>query len=196
MKLGDIVYHLASREAKPNKVMKSKVLPFLLENNVKKALDYGCGKYLRDSLLLAESGIRVDAVDVPEQVERIGKDIASRVHSVSACIPSSGYDAALLNYVIQVIPLQEKRMAVMADVYDSIRKGGYLVLSLRTEADIERCVKPGYIPFNDGYVSPNTHTFVRPYSKEEAESLLASFGWGIAKLFHKKSMHFIAIAQK
>ena len=136
--LTDSVYHNTSRMTKPNKVMREKVLLFLKEQDVKTILDFGCGKFLRDAVFLAEQGFVVDAVDLEEQVQRVSFEKSKLIHSLSIKIPNNNYDAAMLNFIIQVLPTEEQRQEVLGRIYDTIKDEGYLVLSLRTLNDINR----------------------------------------------------------
>jgi len=108
-KLEEVVYAPSSRKTKPNKIMREEILPFFKENNVKTILDYGCGRFLRDSLFLTENGFAVDAVDLEEQVRNIKPEKSKLINSLSTEIPDNNYDASLLNFVIQVLPTEKQR---------------------------------------------------------------------------------------
>ena len=93
---------------KPNKVMREKILPFLKEQDVKTILDFGCGKFLRDAVFLAEQGFEVDAVDLEEQVQRVSLEKSKLIHSLSTKIPNNNYDATMLNFIIKSCQLKNK----------------------------------------------------------------------------------------
>jgi 2-polyprenyl-3-methyl-5-hydroxy-6-metoxy-1,4-benzoquinol methylase len=177
--------------------MREKILPFFKEHNVEKVLDFGCGRYLRDSLLLAKHHIFVDAVDLEEQIRRIEPKKSRRVHSLSAEIIDKEYDATLLNFVIQVLPTQEQRTEILEKVYNAIKAEGYLVLSVRNPKDIRHSVKPRGIPFNDGFMvkKNNAYTFVKTYEKKEVESVLNSLDLTTIRIF-STSDSYIALARK
>lgn len=195
--LENIAYHCSSCQTKPNIVMREKILPFFKEHNVEKVLDFGCGRYLRDSLLLAKHHIFVDAVDLEEQIRRIEPKKSRRVHSLSAEIIDKEYDATLLNFVIQVLPTQEQRTEILEKVYNAIKAEGYLVLSVRNPKDIRHSVKPRGIPFNDGFMvkKNNAYTFVKTYEKKEVESVLNSLDLTTIRIF-STSDSYIALARK
>ena len=193
--LDKIAYHLSSSKTKPNKMMREEVLPFLLENNVQKILDYGCGKFLRDSLLLTENGFEVDAVDMEEQIEIIDKEKAKRMHGLSTKIKDNNYDAALLNFVLQVLPTEKQRKETLKNVYNAIRKGGYLIFSLRNTWDIKKYAEPSGIPFKDGFVMEKTNTFVRGYTKKELTEILRSLNMDIIRI-HSSSVSYVSISKK
>ncbi len=195
--LEDIAYHLSSTKTKPNKIMREEILPFFTKQQISKVLDYGCGKYLRDALFLTREGFVVDAVDTEEQVLRIDESLANELSALASDIPSDKYDAALLNFVIQVLPTHEQRMDVLEKVSASLKTGGYLVLSLRNQNDINTYVKPKGQPFNDGYIMgrKDRFTFVRAYDKSEIRCILTSLDMRIVKMFRTPSSH-ICLGQK
>ncbi len=195
--LDDIAYHLSSSKTKPNKIMRENILPFLQEQDVKRVLDYGCGKYLRDSSFLAKHNFIVDAVDIEEQVQRIDQEKAQLIHNVSTEITNNNYDAALLNFVIQVLPTEKQREEILEKVYEAIKKDGYLVLSLRNPRDIKHCVKANGTPFNDGFLMKkgSYYTFVRGYEREEIENMLDSFNLRVVQIY-RTCDSFITLSQK
>lgn len=195
--LENIAYHCTSCQTKPNVVMRKKILPFFKEHNVEKVLDFGCGRYLRDSLLLAKHHIFVDAVDLEEQIRRIDPRKSRRVHSLSTEISDKNYDATLLNFVIQVLPTQEQRTEILEKVYSVIKDEGYLVLSVRNPRDIRHSVKPKGVPFKDGFLlkKNSDYTFVKTYEKKEVESALNSLDLAIIHIFSTPDS-YIALAQK
>lgn len=155
--------------------MRERVLPFLQGQDARRVLDYGCGRYLRDSAFLAVNGFTVDAVDLEEQVRRIDEERVRLVKSVSSSINESNYDAALLNFVLQVLPTEEQRQDVLSKVYSAIKPQGYLILSLRNKRDMKHCVESNGTPYNDGFLMRRGKalTFVRGYEREEVERMLS-----------------------
>lgn len=195
--LENIAYHLTSMQTKPNVVTREKILPFFREHDVEKVLDFGCGRYLRDSLLLAKHGISVDAVDLEEQIRRIDPRKSKCIHSLSTDILDKNYDATLLNFVIQVLPTQEQRADILEMVRAATRDEGYFVLSVRNSKDIRHFVKPKGLPFNDGFLMRRNggYTFVKTYEKSEVEGILNSLDLTIICIF-STSDSYIALAQK
>ncbi|MBU2638501.1 MAG: methyltransferase domain-containing protein [Nanoarchaeota archaeon] len=195
MDLEQIAYPLTSCKTKPNKIMRERILPFLQEHDVKRVLDYGCGRYLRDSAFLAENGFTVDAVDLEEQVENIDSERVRFVKSVSSSINESNYDAALLNFVLQVLPTEEQRQKVLSKVCAVIKPDGYLVLSLRNQRDMKHCVEHQGTPYNDGFLMRRgkQYTFVRGYEREEVEAILSKMD--IVEII-RTCDSFITISQK
>lgn len=195
--LEKIIYHSTSIHTKPNKIMREKILPFFEEKNVKKVLDYGCGGYLKDSLFLTTKGLVVDAVDLEEQIKRVDPKKSRLVNSLTTEIISNNYDAALLNFVLNVIPTQEQRQAILEKVYNAIKAEGYLVLSLRNSRDIRHYVEQKGIPFNDGFLMKRhgNYTFAKGYKKDEIEDLLTPHNLNILKIY-SASNSYIILSQK
>ncbi len=150
--------------------MKEKIVPYLKKENVIRVLDYGCGKFLRDSLYLTTKGFIVDSVDIPSQIKRMSLEKILKINEVSPNIPEKDYDAALLNYVLQVIETPEKRKKVLKKVLSSVKEKGCLVLSLRNRKSVKNLKNP--IRYNDGYITQDK-TFVRGYTQKEAEKILS-----------------------
>ena len=194
--LKEITYHLTSTQTKPNKVMKEKVVPYFLEHDVKTVLDYGCGKYLRDSVYLSKEGFIVDAVDLEEQVQRIELEKAKLINNVSTKnLYKNYYDASLLNFVLQVLPTKKQRENVLEEVCSAIKDEGYLVLSLMNQNYLTRC--ENRISFKDGFI---THrgmycTFIKTYERTEIEKLLNKSHLKIINIT-KIGDSFITLSQK
>lgn len=195
MKLEDIVYAPSSTRTVPNKMMKENVAPFLRRHNVETVLDYGCGRFLRDSVYLTKRGFKVDAVDLEEQVKIIDKSKSKLINSLGTEIRDNNYDAALLNFILQVIPREEKRDEILKNVCSAVKEGGFLIVSLRNQWDINNYVKPNGMKFNDGYVLSRTKTFVRGYSLKEMKELLASASLTLLEL-HYSRVSYVSISQK
>lgn len=193
--LDDILYSPSSRKTKPNRMMRENILPFFKEHNVEKVLDYGCGRFLRDSLFLAENGFTVDAVDLEEQVRNINPEKSKLINSLSTEIQGNNYDASLLNFVIQVLPTEKQRQEVLEKVYNAIKEGGFFVLSLRTQKDIGRYAKQRGIKFMDGYVLKGSKTFVRAYNMKQVKEILESLNLDIIEIY-RSSMSYVALAEK
>ncbi len=197
--LEDIAYYLTSSQTKPNRIMREQILSFFQDKDIKNVLDYGCGRFLRDSLFLANSEIKVDAVDLEEQIKRIDSEKFKHkyINSISPNIPNTNYDTALLNFVIQVLPLEEQRNKILKKVYSVIKEKGYLVLSVRNQRDIKHSVQNTGIPYNHGFLmrKGNKYTFVRGYEREEIEDILNSLDLHILQI-HRTCDSYITLSQK
>lgn len=192
----ELDYHKTARKTKPNKIMREEIVPFFKQKNVESVLDFGCGPFLRDSLYLARRGFVVCAVDLPEQIKRVDVEraLSEGLNSVSSKIPLKQYDAAMLNFVIQVIEEPKKRIDLLKMVCEPVRQEGYLVLSARRKEEVERTKKPSWKPLNDGYVTMQ-NTFVRGYEQRELEEVLLSLEMKPIKTY-KTSSSLITLNQK
>jgi hypothetical protein len=197
--LDNIAYHLTSTKTKPNITMREEILPFFEGQGlcVRDILDFGCGRYMRDSLLLTKNGFHVDAVELEEQIKRIDSRKAKRINNLSTEIMHGNYDATLLNFVIQVLPTQEQRNEILEKVRSAVKYDGYFVLSVRNQNDWRHLVKPKGRPFNDGFLMEknNAYTFVKLYEKKEVETILDSLELKVLDIF-STSDSYIALAQK
>jgi len=109
-----------------------------------KVLDYGCG-YGADVRWLKGKGVDVEGYDpyFPEW------DIN---------ITGKLYDTILLNYVLNVLPPEERR-AVASDAVAHLKPGGTIIVGVRMRDEIERLARRyGWMPHEDGYLT-GTHTF-------------------------------------
>jgi hypothetical protein len=195
--LEDIVYHLTSNKSKPNKIMKTRILSFFKQNKIARVLDYGCGKFLRDSILFSERGMIVDAVDIEKQIERIGKEKSRLINSISDKINHNNYDAALLNFVLQVIPIKKQRERILEKVCNATKNEGYIVLSLRNKKDLLRFSEDKKIRFKDGLLMTKGkyYTFVKGYDKEEIMSILKRFNLKQIDMY-QAGYSYITLSQK
>ena len=197
VKLEELAYHLSSTRPTPNRVMRERIMPFLREHGVRTVLDFGCGKYLRDARFLTQHGFLVDAVDLEAQIERIEPGLATLVRSLSTAPARNHYDAALLNFVLQVLPTKNQRDAVLTTVGLRVRDNGYLVLSLRNQRDMNDGPELRGIRFRDGFLMRrgSYYTFVRGYSKDEVEAFFSRSHFSVLRVTTTCYSH-IAVGQK
>ncbi len=196
--LEEFVYASTSREIKPSKATKEMVLPFFVGQGIRKVLDYGCGRFLRDSVYLAENSLIVDAIDLPEQLGRINPLLIQKIQNLSDAPVQSDYDAVLLNFVLQVLPFENQREEVLNKAISLVKSGGYLVLSLRNKSEIKcNFAKKKGIPYNDGFVIQNGihKTFVRGYTKKEMEEIILNHNLKIIQ-FSRTYASFVSINRK
>ena len=163
------------------------------ERSVETILDYGCGKFLRDSIYLSNEGFVVDSVDISEQLDRMDlEDLLNQgVNSISSEILGKNYDVCLLNYVIQVVETESKRDKILDNVCDSIKPTGYLIISSRSKKEVNSTYKN---KFEDGYIT-RLGTFIKGFNEEEVESLINERNLKTL-ITHKMGQGFLKIAQK
>lgn len=129
-------------------------------------LDYGAGKG-KDTEYLKQKGHSVVAYDpyfFPDKPDRTAK-----------------FDRVLLNYVINVIPSQGERDAVLAEVRDRLRDGGLAVVSVLKDSEIAARVRnePGeYRRHSDGWIDSD-NAFEHGFTREELAAQLRRNGLDI-----------------
>ncbi|NIM94971.1 MAG: hypothetical protein GTO18_14820 [Anaerolineales bacterium] len=111
----------------PNKVLLEEVIPFFKRKKVHRILDFGAGA-LRHTIPLLEAGFEVCAVEFEKGFSRpkcqIALAEARDYHNFSALIwpddfikDTRKFDAALLIYVLQTMPIKKEREAVIKYIY-------------------------------------------------------------------------------
>ena len=155
------------------------VIPFLQRHGVQTIVDFGAGA-LRHTIPLLTAGFLVCAVEFEEAFARPAcKKVlqqAKQYPGFSALIwprefrrDSRRFDAALLSYVVQVMPVPAERSLVLALLKKKLKKGGFILYMSRNGQPIpdkrSRC--------GDGYyMNPQrkVHTFYREFSTEETHT--------------------------
>lgn len=100
--------------------------------------------------------------------------------------PASGekFDWVLFNYVLNVIPSRQDRDAALEDIHKLVAPGGHLLVSTRTEKDVEQQRRPGWKHYHDGWLTPH-QTFQHGYTREELERQLAGHGFKVQKFLNE-----------
>jgi hypothetical protein len=151
------------------------VIPFLQRHDVQSIVDFGAGA-LRHTMPLLAAGFQVCAVEFQEAFARPAckkaLQQARRYHGFSALIwprefrrDSRKFDAALLSYVVQIMPVPDERDLVLAMLKKKLKKGGFILYLSRYGQPL-----PGkQFECGDGhFMGPRrkTHTFYREFSTE------------------------------
>lgn len=200
MKNVEIKPHLSScYSPKPTMSVRESVT-FLENENARTIIDVGAGK-LRNSLYLGDIGFEITAQDLKEALDgqqvKINKAIEQ--NRIKGCTDSlicdTKYDAALCNYVVNVIPEKEERENLIYRINDLLKDGGLLVFDARADRYyVERGRK-----YKDGYLMKwgKAFTFQRTYGLKEVEKLLFDHNFEIEKVFKKyKSVSLLARKNK
>jgi hypothetical protein len=179
----------------PNKAI-TEVVDFFVRKKVKKVIDFGAGA-LRHTLPLLKAGIQVCAVDFEEQYVNCDskrvccakRQDAERDPNFSALVyprdfmdDERTFDAALLCYTLQGMPLVKERQRVLALLYKKLADRSYLVWMSRF-GDAKglpevQCVEDGHYKFPVG----ERHSFYREYTNEVIHRMMLEIGW--RKRFH------------
>lgn len=124
--------------------------------------DWGCGKGM-DSEWLISLGYRVISYDPYHNPQKTPDSINF-----------SEISTILLNYVLNVIESQEERSALLRSITYYAKKGTTVVISVRSEKDIENSKKSDWIAHDDGYITTR-RTFQKGYSMEEVVAISSNF---------------------
>ncbi len=124
----------------PNKVV-TELTTFLKHRNVERILDFGAGA-LRHTLPLLDAGFQVCAVEFEECFARPTSSVAlsearkypnfsTLIYPKDFIRDTRRFDAALLRYVLQTMPLHEERRSVVKYIYKKLREDSYLLYMSR-----------------------------------------------------------------
>ena len=171
----------------PNKILAETVVPFFSRKRVDRVVDFGAGA-LRHCFPLLRAGIQVCAVEFEEQFSRpscsAARKKAERSGNFSTLIwpkdfrdDNRRFDAALLCYVLQTMPIPDERDLVMKLLRKKLTGNSYLLWMSRF-GQIQNVPKDQEV--GDGYFMSPDHelkSFVREFTTEETHKMMESFGF-------------------
>jgi hypothetical protein len=164
----------------PNKLIKE-LVPFFKSRNVERIVDFGAGA-LRHCFPLLKKGFEICAVEFEEQFNKpfCQKALvkARKYPNFSTLIwpkdfknDNRTFDAALLCYVLQTMPIADERELVLKLLYKKLRDDSYLLYMSRFNqmegTSSAHRVQDGY------YKKPDEkmHSFYREFSNEETREM-------------------------
>jgi hypothetical protein len=171
----------------PNKLLSETLIKFFKNRGVQTVVDFGAGA-LRHTFPLLRAGFQVCAVEFAEQFKRTKCSEALRRAEKSGNFcklvwpkdfkrDARRFDAALLCYVIQTMPLKEERELVLKTLGKKLRDDSYLLWMGRygQTADIptEQAVKDGYFMWPDR----EEHSFYTEFTTELTHDWLGRYGF-------------------
>jgi len=170
----------------PHKVILDEVIPYLKRReDVRTILDFGAGA-LRHTIPLLRAGFEVCAVEFDETFKRPVSSKAlkrvSRNKNFTKLIwprdfirDRRKFDAALLSFVLQTMPIHSERKQVLKYIYKKLRPDSCLIYLSRYGQIMKGMrkyrIKDGY------YMWPKRthHSFYREFTTEETHLLMESF---------------------
>jgi len=196
------VYHLVAKTGKqivvdvttsvsaglpPNKLLHDTLVNFFRSKGVESIVDFGAGA-LRHTFPLLQAGFQVCAVEFEEQfkkpicTEALHK--ADKHANFTKLIWPSDFrkdkrhfDAALLCYVLQTMPLHEERKLVLKLLRNKLSNDSYLLLMSRygqiSGIPRERTVEDGYYMWPDRAA----HSFYTEFTTEETHKMVGDYGF-------------------
>lgn len=134
-----------------------------------KILDYGCGK-LRNSMYLIKKGfVDISILDSDTQIanneSKYDLSVFNNVFTISTYKPTPLFDIVLCSFVLNVIEDYSTRVALLDNIYNSLKENGHLLLEVRNKSSLHKSktiqeYKDGYI-LGKGYIK----TFQKAYDK-------------------------------
>ena len=170
----------------PHKVIQDEVIPYLKRRgNVRTILDFGAGA-LRHTIPLLRAGFEVCAVEFDETFRRpvcskALKKVTRNSNFTKLIWPRDfirdrrKFDAALLSFVLQTMPIHSERKQVLKYIYKKLRTDSCLIYLSRYGQVVKSMknyrVKDGF------YMWPKRtrHSFYREFTTEETHLLMESF---------------------
>jgi SAM-dependent methyltransferase len=166
----------------PNKVVSEKLFPLFKNKRVHRILDFGAGA-LRHCFPLLDAGFEVCAVEFKEGFNRPAckraLEEAKKYAGFSALIwpkdfirDRRRFDAALMFYVLQVMPLEQERKLVLEQIYKKLRGNAYLIYASRygqvTSEDAKHKVSDGYYRWPERMY----HSFYREFTTDATHKMM------------------------
>jgi len=169
----------------PNKVIQEHIIPFFRRRGVETVLDFGAGS-LRHTFPLLDARFQVCVVEFGEAFRRPKASLAlqkARKHpNFSALIwpkqfikDDRKFDAAMLNYVLQVMPKARERDTVLRYIYRKLEKDAYLLYMSRYN-QMQGVIEEHKV--EDGYYKwpkRKYHSFYREFTTEETHKMMSKF---------------------
>jgi SAM-dependent methyltransferase len=168
----------------PNKAV-SELVAFFRNKDVQKIVDFGAGS-LRHTFPLLDAGFQVCAVEFEENFVRpickkalaeatANPNFSKLIYPKDFIRDHRKFDAALLCYVLQVMPLNNERKKVLKYLYRKLREDAYLVYMSRYNqmegALPEHRVEDGYYKWPDR----EHHSFYREFTTEDTHEAMKRF---------------------
>ncbi len=166
-------------------------------------LDFGAGA-LRHTLPLLRAGFEVTAVEYAKAYERPRaaefKETAERHNGFTRLMwphdfvkSSHKYDAALLTFVLQVVPTKVDREAILRAIADRLDKNGHKRVYYASRVGEARSLEDDMI-YNDGWVRGrgiNDRTFYTEWTASETDEFFKQAGFARAGTYSGASQGFI-----
>lgn len=148
----------ALHRTKPSTFARLLVKKGLVQGNI---FDWGCG-HGRDLAYFRELGFKAE-----------GWDPIHRPNTPPSSFPQGSFDLVHSAFVLNTIAFPEDRLSLLSEIYDFLPEGGRLAVAVRAKHNLKWQIKPGWLPFKDGWITLK-NTFQRGYTKEELAELLKS----------------------
>lgn len=170
----------------PSQVLSSDAIPFFKKRGVSRIVDFGAGA-LRHTFPLLEAGFEVCAVEFEAGFRRptcaAALERAKEYATFSSMIwphdffsNRQKFDAALLCYVLQTMPIPEERQLVLKTLYKKLESDSYLLYMSRFNQLTPGIKKAQAV--SDGYFmwpKRAQHSFYREFATQETHDLFERY---------------------
>lgn len=170
----------------PHRAVRKKFMPIIKKSKRRRILDFGAGALRHTIPMLRYHDVQVCAVEFEEAFDT---PVAQKTHEKVRNDPSFSeliwpiefkkdkrrFDAALLSFVLQVMPEKKKRELAVKLISKKLVDGGYLLYLSRTRQITDAMRER---PLNDGfYMWPERkhRSFYTEFNHEETDRLMARF---------------------
>jgi len=183
----EFVIEKSSVNYKVPKHFKNEVIPYCLNCNIQKVVDFGAGKYLILTKILNKNFPEIFIVETENQIVEIKKkfDEFIRIENISLLgyeqfrKLNNSFDLIVCSNILHIIPIKEKRIEILNVISEKLKNGGFLYIktagnSISHISDSKKSKKYG-----DGYAfifrkenQKNLATFRTGFSIEQLISMI------------------------
>lgn len=171
----------------PNAVLLEEVIPLFKSKRIQTVLDFGTGA-LRHTVPLLQEGFEVCAVEFEEAFARPvcaeAKALARDYSNFSALLwprdflkDKRRFQAALLCYVLQTMPLPKERRRALREIFGKLRLNSYLLYMSRygqlRGLTSRQMVSDGYFM----WPQREHHSFYREFTTEQTHEFMEDVGF-------------------
>jgi len=165
-------------------------------------LEIGSGNLRNSSHIIQNiDQIRVSAYEIMSTMQKYAsayKSFKKKGGIILRSFPNGIiYDAIVCTFVLETVCPRGKRTFLLKKIRQSLTSNGILIASFRGVSGVNGS-RYKECPKKEGWLTP-LHTFIKPYSTEEAKSLLKSCGFLELVLLQDyrvdtpKNIHFVAV---
>jgi hypothetical protein len=172
----------------PNQMVTGTLIPFFLQANVRKIIDFGAGA-LRNTLPLLAAGFEVCAVEFehgftrPTPAAQLSEartypNFSSLVWPHDFMNTGARFDVALLCYVLQTMPIPAERELVIKTLKKKLKSEAYLVYMSRYNQGFGSISRAQRV--SDGYFmwpKREQHSFYREFTTPETHEMFTRRGF-------------------
>jgi hypothetical protein len=190
----------------PNKVFHDVLIKLFRQNGVETIVDFGAGA-LRHTLPLLKAGFQVCSVEFEEQfkkpacAEAMAK--AEGHHNFTKMIwpadfkkDNRRFDAGLLCYVLQTMPLKNERELVLKILRKKLRDDSFLLWMSRygqlNGIPKDQAVRDGFFMWPER----ETHSFYTEFPTETTHEMMKNYGFNRLKSLSERGTEQVFLYQK